>query len=772
VLKALEADFQQDLNGDGAIGLTTTPIESFGSTKLVQGDNNYFLFPVAGSSGPALRMSGVPVVAGQTFGWTPIGAEQTASGYEVAWKLAGADPQYTVWYTDSGGNYLSSPIGAVAGNSALLKALEPSFQQDLNLDGVIGLTTTTVLDAFGSTKLVQGDNNYFLFPVAGSSGPPLRFGGTAVTAGQFGAWTPIGAEQTASGYEIAWRFGGFDQYTVWFTDGAGNYLSSPFGGVSGSSSALQLLEPSFQQDLNVDGVTGLLIEVSGSTRLTQVGNNYFMDPVAGGSGPALKMNGLPVAADQFGAWRAIGAERTASGYEVAFKVTGADQFTVWNTDSSGNYVSNTSVASGFSTAMESLEPSFHQDLNGDGVIGIATRVIEAFGSTQLVQVADQYSMYPVGGASGPTLKLNGAPLTTSQLGAWTVIGAEWDAALGGYQVALKVTGADQYTVWHADPNGNYWASSRPLGVVTGGTPEFEALESNFHQDLNGDGIIGLPPTFDITVHYTGDSTYQSYFTAAAQRWSQVITADLPNVNDFQLGFIDDLLIDVDVHSIDGVGKTLGQSRPDEFRSGSAGLPYHGTIELDSADLSTMASNGTLFSVILHEMGHVLGLGSLWSSFGLTSGSQYTGTNGVNAYHQLGGGAGSVPLETGGGSGTALVHWSEATFGTELMTGFTNGLPGQLSILTIGSLQDLGYTVNYGAADPYSLPGHLQAGALVAASMDSSASASDRDGSSAPADVALLTNYIASAFVTPAGDSTGAAVAAQSPGQDFLTKPAA
>lgn len=353
-----------------------------------------------------------------------------------------------------------------------------------------------------------------------------------------------------------------------------------------------------------------------------------------------------------------------------------------------------------------------------------------------------------------------------------MIGAEWDAALGGYQVALKVTGADQYTVWHADPNGNYWASSRPLGVVTGGTPEFEALESNFHQDLNGDGIIGLPPTFDITVHYTGDSTYQSYFTAAAQRWSQVITADLPNVNDFQLGFIDDLLIDVDVHSIDGVGKTLGQSRPDEFRSGSAGLPYHGTIELDSADLSTMASNGTLFSVILHEMGHVLGLGSLWSSFGLTSGSQYTGTNGVNAYHQLGGGAGSVPLETGGGSGTALVHWSEATFGTELMTGFTNGLPGQLSILTIGSLQDLGYTVNYGAADPYFLPGHLQAGALVAASMDSSASASDRDGSSAPADVALLTNYMASAFVTPAGDSTGAAVAAQSPGQDFLTKPAA
>ena len=36
--------------------------------------------------------------------WTPIGAEQTASGYEVAWKVTGAD-QYTVWNTDSSGNY-------------------------------------------------------------------------------------------------------------------------------------------------------------------------------------------------------------------------------------------------------------------------------------------------------------------------------------------------------------------------------------------------------------------------------------------------------------------------------------------------------------------------------------------------------------------------------------------------------------------------------------------------------------------------------------------
>ena len=43
-------------------------------------------------------------------------------------------------------------------------------------------------------------------------------------AGQFGAWTPIGAEQTASGYDVAWKITGADQYTVWNTDSSGNYI--------------------------------------------------------------------------------------------------------------------------------------------------------------------------------------------------------------------------------------------------------------------------------------------------------------------------------------------------------------------------------------------------------------------------------------------------------------------------------------------------------------------------------------------------------------------
>ena len=54
-----------------------------------------------------------------------------------------------------------------------------------------------------------------------------------------------------------------------------------------------------------------------------------------------------------------------------------------------------------------------------------------------------------------------------------------------------------------------------------------------------------------------------------------------------------------------------------------------------------------------------------------------------------GGAGPVPLEPLGGPGTAGVHWSEALFGSELMTGWI-GTGGPLSPLTLASLADLGY----------------------------------------------------------------------------------
>ncbi len=307
-----------------------------------------------------------------------------------------------------------------------------SFHQDLNGDGVIGVVTK-VIEAFGSTDLVEVGNNFYLDSNSSGSGPELKYVGAPVVAGQFGAWTPIGVEQTATGYEVAWKAAGTDQYTVWNTD---------------------------SQDLNGDGTIGVvtnIVEAFGSTSMVEVGNNFSLNSNSSGLGPELKYVGTPVVAGEFGAWAPIGVEQTATGYEVAWKATGADQYTVWNAGSNGTAVSDTiGTVSGSSSALESLESSFHQDLNGDGVIGVpaATSRVSTGPVSQaaLVIVAsdDTFIFRPGVGAdvivnagSADTIELDGFSSVTSNAQLASLLN---DAQTGQSQTLFQTTNGGHDTV--------------------------------------------------------------------------------------------------------------------------------------------------------------------------------------------------------------------------------------------------------------------------------------------------------------------------------------
>ena len=108
-----------------------------------------------------------------------------------------------------------------------LQSLTTVDKEQLDALGFHTLTpVTTVIEAFGSTSLVQVGAYYYLDSISTGSGPELKYGGAPVVAGQFGACAPIGAEQTAGGYEVAWKIAGADQYTVWNTDSSGNFISN------------------------------------------------------------------------------------------------------------------------------------------------------------------------------------------------------------------------------------------------------------------------------------------------------------------------------------------------------------------------------------------------------------------------------------------------------------------------------------------------------------------------------------------------------------------
>jgi uncharacterized repeat protein (TIGR03803 family) len=504
------------IDSDPAVGIGTGPVE------VLAVGNQYVLGSSNGGSwtGPTLQLGHAPVTAAQLGAWAPIGAALSGGGYEVAFKNA-ATGQFTVWNTDASGNYLSSPTGgAVSGASIALEHLEPSFQQDLNRDGVVGLNPSRVIGT-GPVEVLAVGNQYALGSSNGGSwtGPTLQLGHAPVTAAQLGAWAPIGAALSGGGYEVAFRNAATGQFTVWNTDASGNYVSSPTGGaVSGASIALEHLEPSFQQDLNRDGVVGLnpsRVIGTGPVEVLAVGNQYVLGSSNGGSwtGPTLQLGHAPVTAAQLGAWAPIGAAVSGSGYEVAFRNATTGQFTVWTTDASGNYLSSPTggAVSGASIALEHLEPSFQQDLNRDGVVGLNPSRVVGTGPVEVLSVGNQYVLGSSNGGSwtGPTLQLGHAPVTAAQLGAWAPVGAALSG--GGYEVAFKNATTGQFTVWTTDASGNY-LSSATGGAVSGQSFALEDLEPSFQQDLNSDGRLSTQLVTTTSANHSMDLTGQTQAT--------------------------------------------------------------------------------------------------------------------------------------------------------------------------------------------------------------------------------------------------------------------
>lgn len=130
------------------------------------------------------------------------------------------------------------------------------------------------------------------------------------------------------------------------------------------------------------------------------------------------------------------------------------------------------------------------------------------------------------------------------------------------------------------------------------------------------------------------------------------------------------------------------------------------MQFDIADANNYQGQHLFDDIVMHEMLHSVGFGSIWSYKGLIAGSgtstpTFTGLQAMSAYHTLvPGSTGGVPLEQDGGSGTAESHWDEQTFTSELMTGYIGYVDSSniyhpndtFSYMTVASLGDLGYSI--------------------------------------------------------------------------------
>jgi T5SS/PEP-CTERM-associated repeat protein len=370
----------------------------------------------------------------------------------------------------------------------------PYLPQDFSLSEISptgGLSVTGVaaqIATNGVTRLVQVGNNYELQTAAGGTGPLLKNQGSAVTASPSAVWAPVGAVKTANGYEVAWRDASANEYTVWNTDLNGNYTSSATGVLSGASYALENLELSFGEDLNGDGTTGpTTTSIGANGSLAQVANQYALE--SGGNIQAwVEDQGSIVTASPSAVWVPVGAVKTGNGYQVAWRDASANKYIVWNTDLNGNYTTSaTGVLTGSSQELEAVEGYFGEQFAGAGTPATATPI------NGITPIGNLFELTP-GGGTGPLLEDQGSMITSG--GAWTPVMA---AKTGnGYEVAWANASAHEFTVWNTDLNGDYTSSA--TGVLTGFSPEFEAVEGYFGVPFAGAGTPATPgtPTNGIT----------------------------------------------------------------------------------------------------------------------------------------------------------------------------------------------------------------------------------------------------------------------------------
>ena len=300
-----------------------------------------------------------------------------------------------------------------------------------------------------------------------------------------------------------------------------------------------------------------------------------------------------------------------------------------------------------------------------------------------------------------------------------------------------------------DPNGN--ALDYTAGTSNTGVASVSTSGSTLYVKGEGSGtatitVVASDPagrsavhTFDVTVKRddTGfhialgfdsnvNAALESAVRGAASSWASILSAteftDL-DLNDsyscpiggvrfnVDVGQVDDLAIAVAAAGIDGPRGTLALARICVSRSADH-RPVLGVMIFDAADLDRLQQSGALGQIALHEMAHILhvGLGSYWYSYLQNpSGSDpaadthFDGSRAVAAFNAAGGtsytGA-KVSVENRGDDG----HWRKSVLGRELMTPtVTVGATNPLSAITIQALADMGYQVNVGLAQSYSLP---------------------------------------------------------------------
>ncbi len=463
------------------------------------------------------------------------------------------------------------------------------------------------------------------------------------------------------------------------------------------------------------------------------------------------------------------AVQVASGAGVSATVgtalSSAPTFTV--TDASGNALGNVAVTVAVTSGGGSLVGAPTKTASGPTSVGTWTLGTTAGANTLTVTVAGLTpltitatgtpgSVAKVVASAGNSQTARAGDLLATPLAA--TVQDQFGNGIANQAVTFAVTaggGSVSPTTLTTNSSGVASGGIWRLGS-RGGTQTATATAGSFSASFSAN----IQTSFVVDLRFFGptmSTEAQTAFTNAANRIKAALVGQLSTVNLAGAGLdgcgvsgltgtlnetTQGVIIYASVGPIDGAGKILAQAGPCYVRNQTI-LPAVGVMKFDEADIQNYINTGRFESLVLHEMNHVVGFGTIWDDpsknllqarvyndttptgstnprfSGATALAQCLSIAGITANHCAGGTG--VAVEQCGTPGTADGHWREsftsactgtnkspvggtAAFDMELMTGYAEGTPNMpWSAMSIASFQDLGYTVNLLAADSYTVP---------------------------------------------------------------------
>ena len=331
-----------------------------------------------------------------------------------------------------------------------------------------------------------------------------------------------------------------------------------------------------------------------------------------------------------------------------------------------------------------------------------------------------------------TIDANDTPIGTDALSSLT----GFDGLVSGPGSRLAASGTSRESISVSAPStpGTYYYGACVDGV---------SGEANTDNNCSTGAYVRVVPTgqdpFNIELVFVNDFTdaREDVMQQAARRWETIITEGLPavdfsaNPHSFRFGdetiVVDDTVDDLRIFVSKDATVPLGLGGPSYVRAGNpACLPAIGQVWIGAPGLERFQVEEPLWqeerllrNVMVHEIAHVLGFGTLWESLGLrhelTGDTYFSGALAIQAFNAAGGedySGNKVPLGySSRGTGCSVAdHWRSEVFqgparefgGAEVMEPSMQR-ENRLSAITLQSIADLGYVVDVSRADPYRLP---------------------------------------------------------------------